>query len=147
MLANTNVITEHFSNSLESRSNQEKQFFQRPLRLPSGPTVVRVICLCVCVAKRTLFNTLQKRKASSLCSHVLAIYWSCLRCLADESGCVAKSHSEWPPCPRPGQTCHRCNGYHISAPLFMHSNGALISIPVPPLFYSLHLKWLCNWSY
>lgn len=65
----------------------------------------------------------------AFCSHVLSSYWSCLCCLAGEIVCVAKSHCEWPPHPWPGQSCHLCNGYNISAPLFMLSNCATLALP------------------
>ena len=67
----------------------------------------------------------------AFCSRVLSGYWSCLCCLAGESVCVAKSHCERPPHPWPGQSCHLCNGYHISAPLFMLSNLARLFLPEP----------------
>lgn len=136
----------HFSNSLESTSNKEKQFFQRPLRsLPMGTSTKRLHCSqsCMCMYVCCEDDIVQciAAKDSPLpfacVSHVLPGYWSCLWRLAGEGVCVAKSHSEWPPCPRPGQTCHLCNGYHISAPLFMLSNGALISLR--PSSFSLSL--------
>ena len=69
----------------------------------------------------------------AFCSHALPSHWSCLCCLAGESLCVAKSHCEWPPCLRPGPSCHLCNGHHISAPMFKLSKCALWPPFVPLL--------------
>lgn len=101
------------------------------------------------VVKMTLFNALQPRTAFliRLAPCVSQLFAVAVAAWQGESVCVAKSHCERPPCPRPDQTCHLFNGYYISAPLFMLSSGALLYLPIPPLLHSLYVKLLCNWSY
>lgn len=72
----------------------------------------------------------------AFCSNLLTSYWNCFCCLAGESVCVAKSQCEWPLCPRPGRSCHLCNGNHISAPLFMLPFSPSLCL-APLLFLSL----------
>lgn len=93
--------------------------------------------------KMTVLNAAKDSPPRAFCSHLLPSYWSCLCCLAGESVCVAKSQCEWPLCPRPGQSCHLCNGNHISAPLFMLSNCVFLFLPAPLLFFTPSASSYC----
>lgn len=100
-------------------------------------------CLYLSVVQMTLLNAPQPRTALPLPFvavfrppiEVAFAFWQVRVCV-----CVAKSHCEWPPCPQPGQSCHRYNGHRISAPLCLLSNCAL-QFPCAPLSFFIPSSW------